>query len=129
MRHSHAPHHRLVRLLAALQHVDDGFAALAQTDALKHSRRLTLFLGLFFGRLLLGFLRCDGRLQGGDGRRHVARLDDAFGIDLFAYELQKLFALGFKQYQVTSGFGFEFVKHARIVRLLGCQGLSILLAS
>ncbi|MEY3674100.1 MAG: hypothetical protein RJB47_808, partial [Pseudomonadota bacterium] len=34
VRHLHAPDDGLIGLVTALQHVDDGFAALAQADAL-----------------------------------------------------------------------------------------------
>jgi len=114
---SHAPDDSLPRFFAALQHVDDGLATLAQTDGLELGRRMARVLGLCHRLSLLRLLGLHCFLQGQYGLRHVLGLDDALGLYGFADQLQKLFALRFQQYQVAGGFGFEFIEHVSIVRL------------
>ena len=118
MCHLDAPDYGLLFAVATVQHVDDGLATLAQADAVKHRRRSALLPGFFPGGVLLCLLLCNRCLQCGDGSRHVARLDDAFGLHRFTDQLQKLLALRLEQYQVTGRFGFEFIEHVSIVRLV-----------
>ena len=121
--HLHAPDHRLTCFMAALQHIDDGLGSLSQADGLKCGWCLPLGFGLCHSVSLLQLFRCDSILQCLDGIWHLIGFDDALGLNSFTYQLQKLSALRLQQYQVASGFGFEFVQHLAIVRLSQGQAL------
>jgi hypothetical protein len=47
---------------------------------------------------------CDSRIQGLNGRQHLAGQDDALGSWLFANEFEDVFALGLQHDEVARGF-------------------------
>ena len=83
---SHAPDDGLSRFFAALQHVDDGFATLAQTDGLELGRRMALGLGLGHRLGLLRLFCFHSFLQSNYGLRHVFWRYDALGLYGFTYQ-------------------------------------------
>ena len=84
--HLHTPDDGLSRFFAALQHVDDGLATLAQTDGLELGRRMARVLGLGHRLGLLRFFGFHGNLQSRNGLRHVFWFDDALGLYWFTYQ-------------------------------------------